>query len=697
MIASEVSRATPRAPRRPRVSPRGASLPKAALLACTALLALLASAHGAVPTPRPVESSVRVGCYYFPGFFNAARWSPIKAHGRPTPLLGYYRDGVPEVSDWHIKWAVEHAISFFVFDWYYDHVNGRVAEHNTALDAGFLGAEHRDLMSFALMWCNEEPGTSPPYTREQMLTLGRTLARYFREPNYLRIDGCPVLVVSRPARLIDSFGDAFLELIASISEAAGLLPERPICFVALASTPDPRLERMGFAATTAYNYAGTRTAKTGSRLRATYDDMVVTYERIWRDMRAPEALPYIVPLSPGWDSRPWYGPKAFVRTGSSPARFRDMCERARDYVDPRLNMVLVECWNEFGEGSAVEPCAEHGFGFLNAVRDTFATGTTFPPDSVPDRDTRARLCFRTVPPGRNARDRNPQSGNLLADPGMEEGTGWLAYSGGTSRYVRGTRHGGEGCIEIRPGEGCKPASTTGVVYGRSYTFSAWARCAPGGRAQMQSALFSRQGKWLGEYENLGGTGEEVWTHLERTLQISRLDVGSVKLEFTASGSPVWVDDVSLIVAAMEHPARVAFSDPATSPAGWITYDGNPAACRHDGRRGRQVLTVPAGQGIKTRARVRLSPGEALRLAVHVQCNPMATAVFRCAGFGADDRWIPRTYVLEEVVSWQQWTEIEGAGSLPQGSPVRSINVECLAEGGEVCVAGVQLAVTRPLQ
>ena len=53
----------------------------------------------ALPAPRPLPTEVKVGCYYFPGHFHAARWSPMVAHGGPTPLLGRYRDGAPGVSD----------------------------------------------------------------------------------------------------------------------------------------------------------------------------------------------------------------------------------------------------------------------------------------------------------------------------------------------------------------------------------------------------------------------------------------------------------------------------------------------------------------------------------------------------------------------------------------------------------------------
>ncbi len=226
------------------------------------------------PPPRPIRTKVKVGCYYFPGFFNAARWSPIKAFGKPVPLLGYYRDGLPAVSDWHIKWALENGISFFVFDWYYDSVHGRVLKHNAALDRGFLKAKYCRWMQFALMWCNEESPDRPPYTPGQMQRFGRRLRRYFRRANYLRIQGRPVVVISRPARLVRSFGEHFRRLIPAISRAAGLGGGKTIFFVAVASEPSDVLKKMGFAAPTAYNYAGHRASRAGSRLRAPYENMI---------------------------------------------------------------------------------------------------------------------------------------------------------------------------------------------------------------------------------------------------------------------------------------------------------------------------------------------------------------------------------------------------------------------------------------
>jgi len=250
-------------------------------------LGLVYSLYAAdVPAPVPIRTDVKVGSYYFPGHFHAGRWTPMAKHGEPVPLLGYYRDGAPGVADWHIKWAVEHGISYFVYDWYYDHHNAAVGSHNTALDEGFLKAEHRNMMEFAIFWCNEEGLDEAPYTEDQMMDLARVLGeRYFSQPNYLRIAGRPVVVISVPERLWQSFGEGFPPILDRMSREAGLADGEDIFLVAKQSSEFDKLEMMGFSACTAYNYAGSRLTDTTSPLRATYDDMVEAYESIWKRVK----------------------------------------------------------------------------------------------------------------------------------------------------------------------------------------------------------------------------------------------------------------------------------------------------------------------------------------------------------------------------------------------------------------------------
>jgi hypothetical protein len=308
------------------------------LAACGLLLLCLAAVLSAqepypVPEPKPVVSPLLVGSYYFPGHFNAMRWVPMAKYQHPYPLLGYYRDGEPVVSDWHIKWAVEHGIDFFAFDWYYDYQTGNVHEHNLALDNGFLHARYRNLMEFCIFWCNEE-AWEPDYTEDQMLLLARTLRdRYLQQPNYLKFDGKAALLVSRPDRLVKRFGvEGCADMWRKMSAEAGV----DLYPIALQHS-SPTLKAAGFMATTAYNYAGT--AIPPGESRAPYDTMVSGYEETGRLRRVTRRCPTSCPYrragthAPGMERALWFaptrGPRSTARCARPPrATWTRACRRS---------------------------------------------------------------------------------------------------------------------------------------------------------------------------------------------------------------------------------------------------------------------------------------------------------------------------------------------------------------------------------
>ena len=67
-----------------------------------------------------------------------------------------------------------------------------------------------------------------------------------------------------------------------------------------------------------------------------------------------------------------------MRAGRHPEKFREMLRRVRVFTDrhpvaERKKLVLIEAWNEYGEGAVIEPHREWGFAYLDAVRDVFGT------------------------------------------------------------------------------------------------------------------------------------------------------------------------------------------------------------------------------------------------------------------------------------------------------------------------------------
>jgi hypothetical protein len=501
-----------------------------------------------VPPPQACPSDLVVGCYYFPGHFNPMRWMPFRRCGFPIPVLGFYRDGEPEVSDWHIRWAVEHGISFFAFDWYYHYEHGESREHNRALNEGFLRARYRDRMKFCMMWCNEN--RDERYTEGHMLKLATVLAgQYFRQPNPLRIDGDNVLIISVPEYFLRSFGvegtARVFEKMSAIMRAAGCGGLYP---VAKGHDDQPRLKQAGFRAITAYNYpeAGMTEAQRKAE-RAPYADMVRGCEEIWKQVTAQHVLPYIVPVSPGWDSRPWYGEHTLVRTDPRPDLFREMCRAARRYVDPRLRMVIAECWNEFGEGSYVEPTAKYGFAYLDAMREAFCRADGPHDDLVPLSIGRTAPVFAPIPEPAEALMEAGR--NMLYNGDMEAQWGWVQYSGERA-LTEGNAHGGERCLVAPAGRGVKSEWLMPVPKDRRVQISLWYRAPAGSTLMATTALFQGD-RWLGRYADIATVGPTAgaWNRFEHALRIDDAEASRFDIEFIATGSDCRIDDIDVRTAS----------------------------------------------------------------------------------------------------------------------------------------------------
>lgn len=335
-----------------------------------------------VPEPRPVRGAYEVGVYYFPGWGQPSSWVPIEAFPERRPVLGFYREGLPEVADWHIKWAVEHGITFFCFDWYWTRGERRL-EH--ALHDGFFRARYRHLMKFCLLWANHfGPGEHNAEDNERVCRYW--IDNYFRRPEYFKIDGRPLMVIFSVHSLQRDLGTEgtrkAIELWHRMTEEAGVGK----ILVAGCGAPGQlrQMQEMGFDAVTGYNWPN---CGIGDRNWVPFSEVAANYEtHWWRPLAQAGLMPVITPVSAGWDSRPWHGDRALVLTDCTPEAFQRHLERAKEFIEetgqPRV--VLIEAWNEFGEGSYCEPHKQYGFGHLEAVRRVFAPQSQKPLEFGPE-------------------------------------------------------------------------------------------------------------------------------------------------------------------------------------------------------------------------------------------------------------------------------------------------------------------------
>jgi len=332
-----------------------------------------------LPPPQVASADMPVGVFYFPGWSREQRWWCIEASA-PTlhPLLGYYREGDPVAADWHIKWALEHGVQFFAFD-YYIEGGGELLE--SALADGFLKSRFIDEFRFCLNWCNHAPAETQ--TREEFAAFEDVVIdKYLKHASYLRIEGKPVVMILAGYSFVKTLGvEGAREMFAAFDarcKAEGLNGVYLVfCEGGIVGQPaiDDSLAA-GCKAFCLYNYPYIGTSFTGPGqpgAEASYEDMVVQGEGLWRHWRNVTKGAFWPTVMPGWDRRPWTKDRDLVRTGSTPELFERSLRAAREHVNAD-RIVMIEAWNEWGEGSSLEPSREQGFAYLQKVREVFCPG-----------------------------------------------------------------------------------------------------------------------------------------------------------------------------------------------------------------------------------------------------------------------------------------------------------------------------------
>ena len=105
-------------------------------------------------------------------------------------------------------------------------------------------------------------------------------------------------------------------------------------------------------------------------------------------------------LSIGWETSNWDGPKG--PGWLTAPDFKKQALWLRDEFMPTLpadslgrRMLMIDNWNEFGEGHWIMPSPLAGFGYLDALRDVFTDGAAHD-DPVPTE--RQKLRFTALYP-----------------------------------------------------------------------------------------------------------------------------------------------------------------------------------------------------------------------------------------------------------------------------------------------------------
>ena len=353
-----------------------------------AALALLGMLQASPAQAAPAAAKPAVGVFYFPGWNDDAiglaypkPWQPIKQFPEREPLLGWYDDSRVDVMEQQLRWMAEAGLQFFVFDYYW--AERPILDHAVR---AYQASQGKQKVQYALMLSNHDD-VRPKTEAEYDGMVDDLVRNHITRPEYLKVDGKPVFMVMMAQKLearTRGLGLAQGALVARLRKAATQagLPGLVILSGSGAGRHEvtENSKRWGYDGYFAYNLHAGVDGRTAGDLRGFrgYRELDDNYRAQWNWFITKGDMPYVVPMSSGWDKRPWGGSddKLHDQSLSTPAEFKAHLLAARQVLlaNPAktLGLGVICCWNEFGEGSFIEPTKAQGTVYLDTVKSVFA-------------------------------------------------------------------------------------------------------------------------------------------------------------------------------------------------------------------------------------------------------------------------------------------------------------------------------------
>jgi hypothetical protein len=377
--------------------------------------------------PGGADGSCRVAAYYFANYHQDERnikahgpawteWNLVKAaaprfpgHRQPRiPLWGYQDESDPRVFEKKIAAATSSNIDAFIFDWYW-YKDGPFLE--SALTDGYLRSDNCKDLKFGVMWANHDwfdiqPAKmvgAPPLqfagaiASEPFEAMVDRLLELFQHHSYLLVNGCPYFSIYELYRFVQGLGGVkqaalALEQMRKKARALGF-PDIHINAVTwgvkllpgqseISNLPE-LLDWLHIDSTTSYVWIHhTEFSKT---FTTEYRDIQTQYETYRSTATKALGRPYFPNVTVGWDSTPRACqtdnyrlgdyPFTSVIVNNTPQTFRAALESAKSFALANLKaderLITLNSWNEWTEGSYLEPDTVNGLAYLNAVREVF--------------------------------------------------------------------------------------------------------------------------------------------------------------------------------------------------------------------------------------------------------------------------------------------------------------------------------------
>ncbi len=327
-------------------------------------------------------------------------WDYVAPYDEPTPLLGFYDEGIPEVADWEIKQMVEHGIDAQQFCWFVQgnskymlmspQKDGKLKD---ALHNGYFYAKYKDMLDYCILFENDSVTTKMTLDEFKTYIWDFWVEYYLTDPSYLKINNKPVLQIYQYEQFETMLGGtenvkAAISFMKEDIKKYGL--NGLILMFSNAGTSEGVLKAMktvGADGVSPYAY-----------MQQSYDPgfLKSEYEAAVRNANAVGDIAFIPTIATGRNIMGWEDvrtPLSTVEEHAQVLRFaKDALNNQSDVNELiEARMIYFSTWNEFGEGHWLAPSGLNGYGYADEWRKAFTNAPEAHEDIVPTESQKARI------------------------------------------------------------------------------------------------------------------------------------------------------------------------------------------------------------------------------------------------------------------------------------------------------------------
>jgi len=292
--------------------------------------------------------------------------------------LGYYDLRLPEVRAQQAKLASEYGIHGFCY-YYYWFGGRRILERPLAevLDSG------KPDFPFCICWANESwsrrwDGSEQEVLLQQVHNFANDIRfindviPVLKDPRYIRVNGAPLLLIYRTE--LFPHAERTAEIWRNICKENGI-EKIHLCAVESFGFNSPM--SIGFDSSVQFPPHGVvaqNVADSTPDINPEFSGNIYNYEEVVVRELNSEAPPYtrFPGVMCGWDNTARRKLKGNSFIKATPQMYeiwlRGAAERARQNLNPGERFVFINAWNEWAEGTYLEPDKTNGHAYLEATR-----------------------------------------------------------------------------------------------------------------------------------------------------------------------------------------------------------------------------------------------------------------------------------------------------------------------------------------